>query len=255
MGVNVRPATIGIDASELSGDDRPESATLGVEPRSVYAPKRWSVSSLVLTAIVQAVPLVFALWVWNPGLVEIMPAPELSVFDVADPAEPAVEPEPVEEVEPKPVDPAPAEAVETPAEPTPVTPAAQDAPPPPIVRMPAPAVAARAAATPPPPPQPPRASPSAAQSADWHARVLGQLNAVKAYPASARARRQQGVALLRLVLDRTGRVLSVALVESSGFALLDREAVAIPRRATIPAPPDDITGQQIELVVPVEFHF
>ncbi|MPT49375.1 MAG: energy transducer TonB, partial [Sphingobium sp.] len=48
--------------------------------------------------------------------------------------------------------------------------------------------------------------------------------------------------------------LSVRLERSSGFRSLDDEAVALPKRASpLPKPPEDVKGDTIELVVPVEF--
>jgi TonB family protein len=76
------------------------------------------------------------------------------------------------------------------------------------------------------------------------------------YPRAAMARRQQGVPYVRFVMDREGHVLSATLERSSGFPDLDREAVALPRRAQpLPKPPANTRPEQatIELVVPVEF--
>lgn len=88
----------------------------------------------------------------------------------------------------------------------------------------------------------------------WEGRVLAQLNKHRRYPRIAQARRQQGVPYIRFVIDREGMVLSVHLERSSGIALLDREAVALPKRAQpLPKPPDDRPGDTIELVAPVEF--
>ena len=85
--------------------------------------------------------------------------------------------------------------------------------------------------------------------------MLARLNAVNVYPGSARARRQQGVAMLHFAIDRRGGVPDVAQAQSSGFALLDREALALPRRASpLSAPPDDMRGERIELQEPVEFY-
>lgn len=59
---------------------------------------------------------------------------------------------------------------------------------------------------------------------------------------------------IRFVMDRAGKVLSSRLERSSGFPDLDREAVALPKRAQpLPKPPNDKPGDTIELVVPVEF--
>ncbi|MEE4450543.1 TonB family protein [Novosphingobium resinovorum] len=88
----------------------------------------------------------------------------------------------------------------------------------------------------------------------WEGRVLAQLNKHRRYPRLAMARRQQGVPYIRFVMDREGKVLLSRLERSSGFADLDREAVALPKRAQpIPKPPADKPGDTLELVVPVEF--
>lgn len=88
----------------------------------------------------------------------------------------------------------------------------------------------------------------------WEGLVLGALNKVKRYPREASFRRQQGVPYIRFVMDRDGKVLSVRLERSSGFRSLDDEALALPRRASpLPEPPEDMMGDTLELVVPVEF--
>ncbi len=88
----------------------------------------------------------------------------------------------------------------------------------------------------------------------WEGLVLAALNKGKRYPREASFRRQQGAPYIRFVMDREGKVLSVRLERSSGFRALDEEAVALPKRASpLPRPPEDVKGDTIELVVPVEF--
>ena len=83
---------------------------------------------------------------------------------------------------------------------------------------------------------------------------MAQLAKYRRYPGTAIARRQQGVPYIRFVMDRQGKVLSSRLERPSGFPDLDREAVALPKRAQpLPKPPDDRPGATLELVVPVEF--
>ena len=102
-------------------------------------------------------------------------------------------------------------------------------------------------------PAPPAASASSAPT-DWQGRLLAHLEANKRYPAAALARRQQGVAHVRFVMNREGRVLSSQLERSSGNAALDRAALDMLTRAQpLPRPPAEVTGDRIELVVPVEF--
>lgn len=240
-----------IDAlpEEASGGD-----TAPAFVASRYEPAPRSALSLALTVAVLVMPLAAGLWVWRSVPIAVFHRPAaLTVIDVAVAPEPPAEPPPPETPERDTPDP----PIETP-------PAATQAPPVPIVApvaVPVAAASARTVAQPvapvaaPAPPRPPAPAPDALRSDDWHARVLGRLNAVKAYPLSARARHQEGVALIRFVVDRRGAVLEAALVRSSGFAPLDREAAALPSRADpLPAPPQEVKGERIELIVPVEFH-
>ncbi|MCJ2188277.1 energy transducer TonB family protein [Novosphingobium beihaiensis] len=88
----------------------------------------------------------------------------------------------------------------------------------------------------------------------WEGRVLAALNKQRRYPRTAQFRRQQGVPYIRFVMNREGKVLSSRLERSSGFPDLDREALALPKRAQpLPKPPKDRPGETLELVVPVEF--
>ncbi|MFT3976158.1 MAG: TonB family protein [Sphingomonas bacterium] len=103
-------------------------------------------------------------------------------------------------------------------------------------------------------PAPPAPQLASNASDSWEGRVLAALDKRRRYPIGAMARRQQGVPYVRFVMDRNGKVLSSRLERSSGFPELDREAVALPRRAQpLPKPPDDKPGDALELVVPVEF--
>lgn len=103
-------------------------------------------------------------------------------------------------------------------------------------------------------PAPPAPEVTSKGPATWEGRVLAQLNKHRRYPRMAMARRQQGAPYIRFVMDREGKVLSVRLERSSGFPDLDREALALPKRAQpLPKPPAEVSGQTIELVVPVEF--
>jgi protein TonB len=68
-------------------------------------------------------------------------------------------------------------------------------------------------------------------------------------------RRQEGVVQLRFVVDRTGKVLSYQIAESSGHRLLDEEVERMIARAQpLPAIPADMNQDRLELVLPVSFN-
>ena len=91
-------------------------------------------------------------------------------------------------------------------------------------------------------------------SADYVSYVLAWLQKHKQYPLAARRRRQEGTALIYFEMDREGHVLQARLERSSGHHRLDDEALALLARADpLPVPPDDIEGERIKLLVPVEF--
>lgn len=88
----------------------------------------------------------------------------------------------------------------------------------------------------------------------WQDRLLAHLEHHKRYPRAAQLRQQQDVVYLRFHMDRRGKVLDWAIARSRGYALLDAEVNALIQRASpLPAPPDDIGGDPIEMVMPVEF--
>ena len=84
----------------------------------------------------------------------------------------------------------------------------------------------------------------------WRGMLMAHLNRHKR-PAEGGA---TGTASIQFTIDRSGRMLSIRLIGSSGNGGLDREALAWARRASpVPAPPADIKGAQITLTVPFRF--
>ncbi|MFW2372878.1 MAG: energy transducer TonB [Gammaproteobacteria bacterium] len=77
----------------------------------------------------------------------------------------------------------------------------------------------------------------------------------KQYPRRARARQQQGTVLLYFVVSRTGQVINYKIQQSSGYAMLDDEVLAMIQRAQpLPAFPESIPVNQMQLEVPVQFY-
>lgn len=86
----------------------------------------------------------------------------------------------------------------------------------------------------------------------WQKELLAHLDRHKRYPTD----RNQKTAeiLLSLVLDRVGRVVSVAVLKSSGDGLFDSAAVAMVQRANpVPAPPPLVADQGLSFSLPVVF--
>jgi protein TonB len=97
-------------------------------------------------------------------------------------------------------------------------------------------------------------SPALSNGLTWQGLLLARLQQAKRYPLSAQARRQQGVVLLQFTMDRDGKVLTAGIEKSSGYDLLDQEALALIQRVQpLPKPPAEVAGDPIALVVPIEF--
>ena len=85
----------------------------------------------------------------------------------------------------------------------------------------------------------------------WGPKVSQLITANYSYPRSAQLRGEQGSAKIKIAISATGKVLAVNLVQSSGSAILDREALRIPMKvASFPPPPNHAT---IELTYPITF--
>jgi periplasmic protein TonB len=81
--------------------------------------------------------------------------------------------------------------------------------------------------------------------ATWRSQVLTILEHNKRYPATARARDEQGVTQFGFRIDADGHLMSRRIVKSSGSAALDAETLALLERAQpYPPPPPDFAGQE-----------
>lgn len=126
------------------------------------------------------------------------------------------------------------------------------------VRPPAPATTApqrapRIAALPAAPSQG-QVSSSANALPSWKGQILAAIERNKRYPAEAELRREQGIPLVSFSVDRSGRLLTSRLARASGYAALDREALAILKRAQpFPPPPADLIGPHFDFTVPIRF--
>jgi protein TonB len=76
----------------------------------------------------------------------------------------------------------------------------------------------------------------------------------KQYPRIAQMRGWQGEVIVDLQLDGNGRVLSSKIHTSSGFDVLDKQALEMVKKASpFPAPPSALRGNLFNILVPVSF--
>jgi protein TonB len=95
---------------------------------------------------------------------------------------------------------------------------------------------------------------AAEQELSWQKEIMRSLGKQRRYPAEARARRQQGDAVVSFTVDRAGRIVSSSIVQSSGSSYLDEEAIAVLNRAApLPEPPASLTGETFALQLPIRF--
>lgn len=88
----------------------------------------------------------------------------------------------------------------------------------------------------------------------WEAAMSEQLERVKRYPEDSRQRHEEDTVSLRITVNRSGQVLRVSIVHSRGFNLLDQEALQMVQRAApLPPLPQELSGDRINVIVPVEF--
>ena len=85
----------------------------------------------------------------------------------------------------------------------------------------------------------------------WKRKVGQLISDNYSYPRSAQVRGEQGDAKIKIAFSGAGKVLSVDLVQSSGSAILDREAVRIPMKVrSFPAPPG---GTSTNIIFPISW--
>ncbi len=181
------------------------------------------------------------------------PPPPPAAVEPPPPAPAATsEPPPPPPPPPKPpVPPAPERAMRRPVErrqvyprDTPSVPAFTRAPP-------APGALPQTAFAPPAPARAP--APSSAISPGYRALLSEWLEAHKRYPESARQQDEEGRAILRFVVERSGRVAQYAVVQSTGYPDLDAALENMLRGATLPPFPPGMDQTSIEVSVAIRF--
>ncbi|MEI9850314.1 MAG: energy transducer TonB [Sphingomonas sp.] len=88
----------------------------------------------------------------------------------------------------------------------------------------------------------------------WEQAVLASLERRKRISRSSAPSGQQDIVHVRILVDRTGRVLSSTIERSRHIASLDEAALDLVRRSSpLPAPPASLADGALEFVVPVNY--
>ena len=114
--------------------------------------------------------------------------------------------------------------------------------------------------TSPPLTEPPKPAGASLQDIDTARNLYGDLLAReiskhKQYPRIAQMRGWQGEAKVDLQIDASGNVLTSKIHDSSGYEVLDKQALEmVTKSAPFPVPPDALRGRVFNILVPVTFH-
>jgi len=205
---------------------------------------------IVLAARLPPLPLPVPIATSGIEIILAPPEPPPPVAETPPPPEP---PPPPEAEPPPPEPPPPAVEAEAPLPPPP-KPAVK--PPPPRRPTPRPArtQAPQQTAMVPPQPAPPPPTPTGPiVSAGYRAALSAWLESHKHYPESAREHGEEGRAVLRFRVDRSGRVLDYTLLQSTGHPDLDASLDQMMRGASMPPFPADMASSEVEVSVAIRF--
>ena len=172
----------------------------------------------------------------------VVPKPELRPEPKA---EPRLETRPVPKIEPRP-EPPPVARIEPRVEPSVVAPSVARPGPAPVTVQPAPVVA----------PQPKVADESRERTLmeQYQQTISARIKKFEEYPPVAKRRHWEGTTVVQLRLTAEGKVTDIAVVEKSGYEILDEAAVKMIRRASpLPLPPEGLRGRDHTVLVPIRF--
>lgn len=182
----------------------------------------------------------------------ITPAPPPAAQ--ASPEPPPVPPPPVKPVKPAPVN--PPDKVEAPSPVAPVV-TQESSPVTATLSVPEKKVEptqVEPTSAPTPPPAPP-APVDTQQVRNQYGTLLAQeIARHKQYPMLAKKTRQQGSVILQVKITHLGKLIVAQVQQSSGYELLDNQAMEMVRKATPFSPPPNALGDEdLTLLVPVSF--
>jgi len=87
----------------------------------------------------------------------------------------------------------------------------------------------------------------------WQSSLAAWVRSRRHYPAEARRQGKEGVASVRIVVARDGRIIDVQVVHSSGSDMLDQATLAMFQGAQAPAFPEDMPSPQISVTLSIRY--
>ena len=89
---------------------------------------------------------------------------------------------------------------------------------------------------------------------DYSNLLANAISKYKQYPKLAQVRGWQGIVIIEIEMSPTGAVLSMTIKKSSGYEVLDAEAMQMIQRAIpLPQPPESLKAKNFAVLVPVSF--
>ena len=89
---------------------------------------------------------------------------------------------------------------------------------------------------------------------DYSNLLANAISKYKQYPKLAQVRGWQGIVIVEIEMSPTGAVLSMTIKKSSGYEVLDAEAMQMIQRAMpLPQPPESLKSKNFTVLVPVSF--
>jgi protein TonB len=107
----------------------------------------------------------------------------------------------------------------------------------------------------PPSPEPPPVAIDTQQlKAEYGALLAQEIAKHKQYPMLAKKTKQQGNVVLQVQITGLGKLIDAQVYQSSGYALLDNQAMDMVKKATpFSQPPSNLGNGDLTLLVPVSF--
>ncbi len=191
--------------------------------------------------------------------------PKILTVELAPPPPPVAPPAPEQPIKQEPIKPQPvkplAKKIPTPVvEKSPEVQNEAEPPPPNIIAAPPKPEAPAPVVVPQPvepikpaPPPPPRNVDYDSLSNQYAKLISREVAKYKQYPRIAQMRGWQGEAIIQILVDGTGKVLESKIQTSSGYEVLDKQAIKMITDAVLPLPPEALRIKPISILIPISF--